>query len=222
MGLIVLPKTLVAHTDAVAADVMADFNAILAQVNGALDSENLSATLRAALFEAGDIKATARAAAPSGWLMCEGQAVSRATYSALFSGLGTTYGAGDGVTTFNVPDLRGRVPVGVDGAAGRLSKSDARGNSGGHEKLAQHIHGSGTMTTTTEGSTHTHGLGWSAAFNNLGGPSVAKIIVEGGFTKTTEEESFHAHTVIGSTSVSGEGTGENMPPYQVFNWLVKT
>lgn len=50
---------------------------------------------------------------PTGWLLCNGQAVSRTTYAALFSAIGTAWGSGDGSTTFNVPDLRGRVPRGV-------------------------------------------------------------------------------------------------------------
>ncbi len=55
---------------------------------------------------------------PTGWLLCFGQAVSRTTYAALFNAIGTTYGAGDGSTTFNVPDLRGRVPAGKDNMGG--------------------------------------------------------------------------------------------------------
>lgn len=51
--------------------------------------------------------------ARAGWLICEGQAVSRATFSGLFAVVGTSYGAGDGSTTFNVPDLRGVSPIGV-------------------------------------------------------------------------------------------------------------
>ena len=56
----------------------------------------------------------AGAAAPTGWLLCQGQAVSRTTYAQLFSVIGTTYGSGDGKTTFNLPDMRGRVAVGSD------------------------------------------------------------------------------------------------------------
>lgn len=66
----------------------------------------------------------AGASAPAGFLLCGGQAVSRATYAALFAAIGTTFGAGDGSTTFNVVDLRGRVPGGKDdmggAAAGRI------------------------------------------------------------------------------------------------------
>lgn len=62
---------------------------------------------------AGIIQQYAGSTAPTGWLMCQGQAVSRATYAALFAVIGTAYGDGDGSTTFNLPDMRDRVPVGA-------------------------------------------------------------------------------------------------------------
>lgn len=62
----------------------------------------------------GDVKAVATAAAPSGWLKANGAAVSRTTYAALFSAIGTTFGAGDGTTTFNLPDLRAEFIRGLD------------------------------------------------------------------------------------------------------------
>ena len=61
----------------------------------------------------GLINMWAGSSAPTGWLLCQGQAVSRATYASLYSVIGTTYGAGDGSTTFNLPDLRASVPVGA-------------------------------------------------------------------------------------------------------------
>jgi microcystin-dependent protein len=60
----------------------------------------------------------AGATAPTGWLLCDGAAVSRTTYAGLFTAIGTAYGAGDGSTTFNVPDLRGRIGVGKDDMGG--------------------------------------------------------------------------------------------------------
>lgn len=60
----------------------------------------------------GEIRLWSTDTAPGGWLVCDGSAVSRSTYSALFTLLGTTYGSWDGSTTFNVPDLQGRIPVG--------------------------------------------------------------------------------------------------------------
>lgn len=81
--------------------------------------------------------------APSGWLFCFGQAVSRTTYAVLFSALSTTYGVGDGSTTFNLPDMRGRVPAGQDdmggSSANRLTgisgsvDGDVLGGTGGAE-----------------------------------------------------------------------------------------
>lgn len=68
--------------------------------------------------KAGDIKFHAANAIPPGWLKANGSAVSRAAYAALFAVIGTSYGAGDGATTFNLPDLRGEFPRGWDDGRG--------------------------------------------------------------------------------------------------------
>ncbi|MDD3494225.1 MAG: tail fiber protein [Candidatus Thermoplasmatota archaeon] len=85
---------------------------------------------------------------PTGWLLCYGQAVSRTTYAALFAALGTTWGAGDGSTTFNLPDFRGRVGAGKDNmggtAANRLSIGATLGAAGGaqsHQLTANELPG---------------------------------------------------------------------------------
>ena len=70
------------------------------------------------LVPPGAIMAFARSTPPEGWLECKGQAVSRTTYAALFAAIGTTFGAGDGSTTFNVPDLRGEFIRGWDHGRG--------------------------------------------------------------------------------------------------------
>lgn len=99
----------------------------------------------------GTIEWSANTAPANGWLFCAGQAVSRTTYARLFAHLSTTFGAGDGATTFNLPDLRGRAVVGLDNMngtdAGRLSVANALGGSGGAEthtlsaaELAVHAH----------------------------------------------------------------------------------
>lgn len=104
---------------------------------------------------------------PSGWLWANGAEVSRIVYDALFDEIGTTYGAGNGTSTFNVPDLRGRTAVGLDnmgGAAdaGRLDVANTLGASGGAQKVAltpsetplrSHTH---SGTTATESVSHTH------------------------------------------------------------------
>lgn len=71
-----------------------------------------------ALLPAGMMSPFAGGTAPTGWLLCDGSAVSRSTYAALFSAIGTAWGAGDGSTTFNLPDMRGRVPAGLDNLGG--------------------------------------------------------------------------------------------------------
>ncbi len=78
----------------------------------------------------GSILAYAGTNAPSGYLLCDGSAVSRTTYSVLFTLIGTTYGAGDGSTTFNVPDLRGRAAVGYAASGGHADVSALANNEG--------------------------------------------------------------------------------------------
>lgn len=98
------------------------------------DAVNVTALL--ALVPPGSIMAYGAATAPSGWLLCDGSAVSRTTYAGLFAVIAETAGQGDNVTTFNVPDLRGRFIRCWDNGAGRDSGSASRtalntgGNSG--------------------------------------------------------------------------------------------
>jgi microcystin-dependent protein len=68
--------------------------------------------------------------APTGWMLCDGNAVSRTTYDALFAIIGTSYGGGDGSTTYNLPDLRGRVPVGYAASGGHVDVSSLGSNEG--------------------------------------------------------------------------------------------
>lgn len=95
--------------------------------NGAasLDSSGLipSGQLPSIGLPAGIFVPFAGSTAPTGWLLCYGQAISRTTYSTLFAAIGTQYGAGDGSTTFNVPDMRGRVPAGADNMGGTAANN---------------------------------------------------------------------------------------------------
>ena len=86
----------------------------------------------------GEVKIFAGNTAPTGTLFCRGQAVNRSIYADLFNVIGTTFGAGDGSTTFNVPDLNYRVPVGYDSED---ISFDALGKTGGSKFLQEHTHG---------------------------------------------------------------------------------
>jgi microcystin-dependent protein len=91
---------------------------------------------------AGAVQVFAMNSAPSGWLSCDGSAISRTTYSTLFSAISTTYGTGDGSTTFNLPDLRGEFIRGWD--AGRGVDSGRSFGSAQADELKSHNH---TVTT---------------------------------------------------------------------------
>jgi hypothetical protein len=111
--------------------------------DGAVTAAKLDSAAVSVLMPTGSLMPYAGASAPTGYLLCDGAAISRTTFSALFALVGTTYGAGDGSTTFNIPDLRGRVIAGQDdmggSSANRLTgltggvDGDVLGGSGGAE-----------------------------------------------------------------------------------------
>lgn len=132
--------------------------------------------------------------APTNWLVCDGSAVSRTTYANLFSVIGTTYGSGDGSTTFNLPNLKGRVAVGQDT---NDTDFDTLGETGGSKELQKHTHnilrkytGAGFETPYSEDMS-----GWGLGEN--------------------------AGAVLNSTSETGTGNSGNLQPYQVVCYIIK-
>ena len=125
---------------------------------------------------AGVISPYAGASAPTGYLLCFGQAVSRTTYSDLFSAISTTYGAGDGSSTFNLPDLRGRVIAGQDDMGGSAA-SRLTGDNGASTATAN---ANGSFTTNTnilvDGNSGTITLGMKVTGSGISGEvTVVKI-----------------------------------------------
>ena len=123
--------------DADAVDIIGPILAILSVLNGHVDEDNLedgavllsklATSVANSLVPIGTILPYGGASSPnSSWLLCYGQAVSRSTYSSLYAILGDLYGVGDGSTTFNLPDLRGRVPVGNDAMGGTAANRTQR------------------------------------------------------------------------------------------------
>lgn len=98
-------------------------------------------------MQPGDVVHSARTTAPAGYLIANGAAVSRTVYGNLFSALGTLYGAGDGATTFNVPDLRGEFIRGAD--QGRGVDSNRNVGSWQADDFRRHLHGLGSENAGT-------------------------------------------------------------------------
>ena len=136
------------------------------------------------------------------WLLCDGTAVSRTTYAALFAVIGTDWGTGDGVTTFNVPDYRNKLWLPIDnfgtGAnalvtnAGSGINGDQRGSNGGNQLLQAHV--------------HTYGINVVSQGN---------ITATGGTVVVTQVQSNNAGNSQTSTQNTGGGTSQNMPPAAV-------
>ncbi len=152
--------------------------------------------------------------APTGWLLCYGQAVSRATYATLFAVTSTTYGIGDGSTTFNLPDLRGRVVAGQDDMGGvsadRLTNQsggvdgDVLGDSGGDETHLNTAAESGLPS-------HTHSLGFGDGVN------VAPYARSG--SSTNNQGNLTTESAGGSAASTAHN---NVQPVLILNKIIKT
>lgn len=156
------------------------------------------------------------ATAPAQYLLCDGSAISRATYSELFTAIGVAYGAGDNSTTFNVPDSRGRTTVGAGQGAGLTNRILAtifgtETHALSIAELAAHNHGG---ATGGQSATHTHLQSWAASNNSGtggGGP-------DSGNDSTGAASNDHTHTI----SSQGSGTAHpNTQPSLVVTKIIK-
>lgn len=189
-------------------------------------------------FSTGMIGMTGAAAAPTGWLLCNGAAVSRTTYAALFNAIGTVFGVGDGVTTFNLPDLRDRVPIGANtvarGAASAIGSHNHTdiGHNHGHTITvdgnnfntggggADHSHGFSSSTggeTNPGGMNHIHGNTAYGA-GQWSGDQDHNLVHGHDFSGTTGGASAwsHTHNANHGHSVSG-GIGNGAAQNQAAN-----
>jgi len=120
---------------------------------------DLSTALQAFLVPTGSINMWATTTAPTSWLLCDGTAVSRTTYAALFAVIGTTYGTGDGSTTFSLPNLKGKVPVGRDSADASFDTMGELGGAKTHTltsaEMPIHTHIQNSHNHTQDSHNHT-------------------------------------------------------------------
>lgn len=145
------------------------------------------------------------AAAPTGYLLCYGQAISRTTYAVLFAIIGTTFGVGNGTTTFNVPDFRGRTGIGKDNMGGSSANvctdtlADTLGGKDGHQ----------THTLIdAEMPSHTHTV---TAYGTQNSGNASRFYIEEGDTQYS----------ITSSSAGSDDPHNNMQPYIAMNVIIK-
>lgn len=187
-------------------------------LNGDLDQID---GLLLGLIPSGAVFPFAGSTAPTGYLLCFGQAVSRTTYAALFAVTSTTYGIGDGSTTFNLPDLRGRAAFGDDdmggSAANRITNAISGitgtmlGAVGGDQRVQLHTH---TASVIDPGHLH----------QSLGIPNQSTV---GGGSKVLSNDG-NSNTGTATTGITvtnanfGAGASQNMPPTIILSYIIKT
>jgi len=155
-------------------------------------------------------------AAPTGWLLCDGSAVSRTDYAALFAALGITYGPGDSSTTFNLPDLRQKFPLGK-AVSGTGSVMGEKGGYIDHKHRGYGANGGDLRATIGSGNGNNYTLGFLAlpAYDpdtgvSTGDPTYVVVGTDrssGGFFS-------HYTAVVGHTGTAN-------PPYVVVNYIIK-
>jgi microcystin-dependent protein len=180
----------------------------------------------------GMIVSDAGSTAPAGYLQCFGQAISRTNYPGLFAVIGTTYGAGDGSTTFNLPDLRGNVVAGKDNMGGtsanRLSSqlsSTTLGATGGAQSETASVSVSGSASGTLSASVSGTLSGFAASPNGISGTdSVGGAFMLSTATLFAQVSGSMGGSASGTLSVSASGStaaATNVQPTIILNQNIK-
>lgn len=192
----------------------------------------------------GSLTLFAGGAAPNGWLLCQGQAISRTTYAGLFAAIGTTYGVGDGSTTFNLPNLQDRFPIGSSGTkalgatGGAATKTLVEANLPSHTHSMAHTHAidhdHGSTSTASDGShNHVSHRGGAAGNGSFFMRSTTENVAN---TGPLDADGSHTHTVdlpnftgtsgassAANTGATGSGTAVDvMNPWLALNFIIKT
>lgn len=163
------------------------------------------------VFSPGMIIEYGGATAPDGWLICDGSAVSRSTFSELFAVVSTSFGLGDGSTTFNLPNMKGRSPIGIGTASGLSTRS--MGDTGGEEAH---------QLVTSEIPSHSHSDSGHAH-------SIPAFITTGTAVIPPIDDGFQPPIITSSSGVGfasiqntgGDGNHNNMQPFLAVNFIIR-
>jgi microcystin-dependent protein len=201
-------------------------------VDGSITTAKLDTTVQNSISPAGAMIAFGGPTAPSGWLLCDGSAVSRTTYAALFQAIAITWGSGNGSTTFNLPDLRGRVPMGAGQGAGLTNRTIGTENIGeeSHQLVTSEI----PPNLVVNDPGHTHAITDPGHFHNQGGnggtwPGFGidyPILDRDGLGVGTQTRSSTTGITINTqfTGITVGGGGvphNNIQPSAVVNYIIK-
>lgn len=182
---------------------------------------------------AGSVVDFAGTTAPTGWLICAGQALSRVDFPDLFAAIGTTYGAPSGAT-FNIPDCRGRVVAGRDvdqgGFSGRLTTPNSQtiGAAGGEQSVTLSAGQMPTHTHEVTGSTnsagaHTHTIEAFSGETVLVGNGANLVLKAGGAPYATASAGTHSHSIAVSAANAGSSEAHpNVQPTIIMTKIIKT
>lgn len=242
MATLNIPHSFTAGTAAVASQVNSNFTAVKNFVeaiasgtnidSGAVTAAKLAADVNNLFVPVGGVMPYAGSTAPAGgkWMLADGSAISRTSYATLFAAIGTTYGAGDTVTTFNLPNLKGRVVVGLDATQ---TEFDALAETGGAKthtltiaQMPAHTHLQNPHDHTQNPHNHAINAARTMNENSINGNSTLDVDSAWGLASPETEATAPATPSINSATATNMYTGENAPhnnlqPYVVLNYLIR-
>lgn len=150
------------------------------------------------IMPAGTITLFAGTTIPNGWFLCDGSEVSRTKYSDLFNAIGTTYGSGNGSTTFNLPNLKGKVPVGLDNSDSNFNTLGLTGGEKTH------------TLTVSEMPNHSHKVRYTGTGANG---------TKGGMSGTSVDATPNYNSALVAYE-GGSQAHNNLQPYITMNYLI--